>query len=144
MENIELPVVEYVSVINVWCHEIWKHRSIALPATEEVKIECPQCGEIFFNKDRLKDHNATVYERQAEEAKIGCLQCDEIFFNKDRLKDHNATVHERQAEEAKIGCPQCDEIFSTADAMMELILVSPPCELTCVCSDSTLMNYKMQ
>ena len=69
---------------------------------------CPECGESFRYKRKLRDHILVVHEGNEYE----CQFCKKTFNAKSSMQTHVRTIHEgRKPEPSK--CSLCDRYFTT-------------------------------
>ena len=69
---------------------------------------CPECGESFRYKRKLRDHILVVHEGNEYE----CQFCKKTFNAKSSMQTHIRTIHEgRKPEPSK--CSLCDRYFTT-------------------------------
>ena len=69
---------------------------------------CPECGESFRYKRKLRDHILVVHEGYEYE----CQFCKKKFNAKSSMQTHVRTIHEgRKPEPSK--CSLCDRYFTT-------------------------------
>lgn len=74
----------------------------------EIKFECNQCSEVFFEKEHLTVHEVNVHTRK----EFSCEFCEESFVTKTGLIKHR----ELHTGEKSFSCITCSKMFlSTAD-----------------------------
>ena len=70
--------------------------------SEEEKISCKTCGEVFANKVRLQKHTNTVHEQR----RIVCQLCQNCYKSQACLKAHVRVKHETGDEKVCLICFQ--------------------------------------
>ena len=87
----------------------WKLTDHARTHTQERVIACPQCGTLFSNKTKFKDH----LDRQATPPESGhmCSICHKAFSN-DRLLLQHIRRHVNTQK-----CPYCEMTCSSPSAL---------------------------
>ena len=72
-------------------HKLASHMTASHKKKKEKKFKCEECGKMFDQPYKLKNHIAVVHRG---ERPYKCDQCDQTFCYSNALKEHKDTIHE--------------------------------------------------
>ena len=93
-----------------------------MPTSFSAIFKCETCGNIFHNKETLKQHNCL----RKNEIENTCEYCGKKFLHPDSLAQHIKNVHnikinadERMNAVKNYLCEDCDYFFEKKDRMKD-------------------------
>lgn len=90
---------------NAYRSQTLLNRHIKRQHQPAVPSQCPQCGKVFINQDRLQNHMVRHTEKKFE-----CDICKRMFLLKKDLKEHIIIMH---CNDARYTCQKCGKSFQS-------------------------------
>ena len=80
---------------------------------KKILENCDYCGK-SFSRCHLKDHIATVHEKQRN---YRCEICSKSYTQRSALHKHNRAIHENSTKSTTHPCKKCDKVYTSKGAL---------------------------